>query len=58
MTDPESLAREEEKRRRAWAPADRWKVILDTIRWAESQAAVRRNTPASRLREERAKRRR
>ncbi len=37
---------EEQKREAAWDPAERWRVIQATITWAESQATVRRNTPA------------
>lgn len=46
---------EEEKRRRHWDPAERWRVIQQTIRWAEQQATVRRNTPEACLREQRRK---
>jgi hypothetical protein len=49
------LAREEAKRGRAWDPAQRWKAILGAIAWAEEQRSVRRNDPALRVREERAK---
>ena len=38
---------EEAKRERNWDPALRWKVIQETITWAEQQATVRRNTPAA-----------
>ena len=38
---------EEAKRERNWDAAQRWKVIQDTITWAEQQATVRRNTPAA-----------
>jgi hypothetical protein len=38
-------AREHERRERAWQPAARWQAIQETIRWAESQATARRNTP-------------
>jgi hypothetical protein len=43
MTD-ERKAAEEAKRDRMWDPAERWKVLQDTIAWAESQPTVRRNT--------------
>jgi hypothetical protein len=38
------IRREEAKRQRCWDPAARWKVIQETIAWAEAQATVRRNT--------------
>jgi len=47
--------REEEKRERAWDPLQRWRVLQETIAWAESQATVRRNTPARCLELERVK---
>lgn len=43
---------EEAKRERNWDPAVRWKVIQDTITWAEQQTTVRRNTPAACLAEQ------
>lgn len=51
----ERLRQEEEKRGRHWEPAERWRVILQTIRWAEQQAAVRRNSPEACLGEQRRK---
>ena len=50
--DDDLKAREEAKRERNWDPAMRWKVIQDTITWAESQGTVDRNTPAARLKEQ------
>jgi hypothetical protein len=47
--------REEAKREAAWNPAERWRVLQETITWAESQLTVRRNTPARCLELERAK---
>jgi hypothetical protein len=44
--DDELKRREEEKRERMWDPGERWRVIQETIAWAEAQATVRRNTPA------------
>jgi hypothetical protein len=44
---------EHERRERAWQPADRWQAIQETIRWAESQATARRNTPQSCIERER-----
>jgi hypothetical protein len=51
----ELLRREEAKREACWDPAQQWRVIQETITWAESQATVRRNTPARCLELERAK---
>ena len=47
-------SREEQKRWRQWDAAERWRVILQTINWAERQATVQRNTPAACLREQQA----
>ncbi len=44
--------REERKRERSWNPAARWKVIQETITWAETQASVRRNKPFERIAEQ------
>ena len=49
------IHREEQKREAAWDAAERWRVIQETITWAEAQATVRRNTPAECLRLQRAK---
>jgi len=49
--------REHERRERAWQPAARWQVIQETIRWAESQATARRNTPRACIERERRLRR-
>ncbi|HEX5102857.1 MAG TPA: hypothetical protein VFV87_03550 [Pirellulaceae bacterium] len=38
---------EEAKRERNWNAAARWKVLQETIRWAELQQTARRNTPAA-----------
>lgn len=49
MIDPsrdDLKRREEEKREACWDPAGRWRVLQETITWAEAQATVRRNTPA------------
>jgi hypothetical protein len=40
----ELMQREGAKRDRNVAPAERWRLILATIAWAERQATVRRNT--------------
>ena len=53
--DPQLKLQEELKRERNWNPALRWKVIQDTITWAEQQATVRRNTPEACRREEQRK---
>jgi hypothetical protein len=58
MIEPPSddLERREELKREAhWDPAERWRVIQEMIVWAESQATVRRNTPARCLELQRAK---
>lgn len=49
------VLREHEKRERAWTPAARWQAIQETIRWAEAQAAIKRNTPAACIARERAR---
>jgi hypothetical protein len=51
------VAREHERRDRAWQPAARWQALQETIRWAESQATARRNTPQSCIERERRLRR-
>ena len=52
--DPaDRAAREHERRERAWQPAARWQALQETIRWAESQATARRNTPRSCIERER-----
>ncbi len=51
----ELLRREEQKREAHWDPAERWQVLLETIRWAEANATVRRNTPARCLELQRAR---
>jgi len=38
---------EELKRERNWNSATRWKVLQDTISWAEQQTTIQRNTPAA-----------
>jgi hypothetical protein len=40
----ELVGREQAKRERNWEAKQRWRVIQDTITWAESQPTVRRNT--------------
>jgi hypothetical protein len=44
---------EEAKRERNWDPALRWKVIQETITWADQQATAGRNTPAACLERQR-----
>ena len=48
MMAGEVKRREELKRERAWDPALRWKVLQETITWAEMQGAGR-NTPKAAL---------
>lgn len=45
MTTPqrELIRSEEAKRLRRWNAADRWRIMQETITWAESQTGVRRN---------------
>jgi hypothetical protein len=38
---------EHAKRERNWDAAQRWRVIQQTLAWAEQQKTVRRNTPAA-----------
>jgi hypothetical protein len=48
MTEPavDDLKPLEERRREAaWDPAQRWRILQQTITWAECQVTVRRNTP-------------
>jgi hypothetical protein len=47
--------REEIKRDRCWNPQERWRVIQETINWAEQQNTVHRNDPATCLAEQRKK---
>lgn len=47
--------REEQKREACWDAPQRWRVLQETIAWAEAQAPVRRNTPARCLELQRAK---
>ena len=37
---------EERKRETNWDPAERWRVLQETIAWADSQALVPRNSSA------------
>lgn len=46
---------EEKKREAAWSPAERWRVIQETITWAEAQSTCLRGAPAQRKAEERAR---
>ena len=43
---------EELKRERQWDPLARWRVLQDTLTWAEAQGAIRRNTPPERIKEQ------
>jgi hypothetical protein len=49
ISDRDMLAREEAKRNRMWDPAERWRVLQDSISWAEKQLPVPPNTPTARL---------
>ncbi len=55
--DNELKQSEERKREAHWDPAERWRVIQEMIAWADSQATVRRNTPARCLELQQAKER-
>jgi hypothetical protein len=44
---------EEDKRRRMWSEADRWRVLQETIAWVDSQMPVHRNTAKACLEKER-----
>jgi hypothetical protein len=55
MTNDEWKAAEEKRRERNWNPTIRWQVLQESITWAESQSAVRRNTKESRLTEQQEK---
>jgi hypothetical protein len=50
--DPHIKQIEESRRWRNWDAAERWRVIQQTITWAEAQATVRRNTPTACLAEQ------
>ena len=39
------IRREQQKRETHWDAAERWRVIQETIAWAEAQATVPRNSP-------------
>ena len=43
----ELVRSEHAKRERNWDPAERWRVIQETLTWAEQQRTVLRNTPAA-----------
>ncbi len=55
MTNHSLKEAEEARRERHWDPAVRWRVLQETIAWAEAQATVRRNSNAARLAEQREK---
>ena len=52
---PEQKAQEEQRREACWDARMRWKVIQDTITWADAQATVRVNTKEHQLRAQRRK---
>jgi hypothetical protein len=59
MTRPAGTKqREERKREAAWDPRARWRVLQETITWAEAQRTVQRNTPSRCLQEQARKLRR
>lgn len=45
-------AREERRREAHWEPALRWKVLQETLTWAEAQSPARRNEPLRRVSEQ------
>jgi hypothetical protein len=47
--------REEQKREANWDPAEYWRILQETIAWADSQACVPRNSPARCLEVQKAK---
>ena len=55
-TDDDLKCAEERKREANWSAAQRWRVMQETITWADSQATVRRNTAQKCLELELAKR--
>jgi hypothetical protein len=42
--DDDLKRQEEAKRDRHWSPAERWRIIQETIDWADAQAPVSRNS--------------
>lgn len=52
VVDRDLLNCEEAKRNQMWDPAQRWRVLQETIAWAEKQLSAPRNTPAARLAEQ------
>lgn len=53
---PDDLHTAENRKREAnWSAAERWRVLQQTITWAESQPTVHRNTPEKCLELQRAK---
>ena len=49
----ETLKRREERKREAcWDPVVRWRVLQETITWAEAQCRHPRNSPSRRLAEQ------
>ena len=52
MTRNDLKRREELKRERNWNAQMRWKVLQDTLTWADAQANVQHNTPTRRLEEQ------
>jgi len=52
MTISKLKKKEELKRERNWDPRKRWKAIQETISWAETLAAVPRNSREACLRKQ------
>ncbi|MDA1052816.1 MAG: hypothetical protein O3C40_20370 [Planctomycetota bacterium] len=48
----DQIRAEEEKRERQWNPADRWRILQETIAWTAAQSTAKRNTIEARLAEQ------
>ncbi len=46
VPDDDLKRREEQKREANWDAAERWRVLQETIAWADSQAFIPRNLSA------------
>ena len=55
VPDDDLKRREEQKREANWDAAERWRVLQETIAWADSQALVPRNSSARCLELQKAK---
>lgn len=47
--------RQELLREKQWPATEKWRVIQETLAWAEQQGTVSRNNPKTRLQEQAAK---